>query len=127
MELIKKGVFPEEAGKEELSRIINGIAVAKLEVSENLIDRNELEVLLNQAELFLTNLEPLYMGFSPTNKRRFLTKIFPEGILFNSSSEVRLRTIKKSLLFEFIDETIEEKSEKNNIMTLPGLEPGLPH
>jgi hypothetical protein len=107
MSLIKTGVFPEEAGRGELSRIINEILVTRADVNENLIDRNQLEVLLNQAELFLTKTEPLYMGFSPTNKRRFLTKIFPEGVYFDYASEVKLRTARKSLLFEFIDEMLD--------------------
>ncbi len=126
MELIKKGVFPEEAGREELSRIVNGILVTRADVNENLIDRNQLEVLLNQAELFLTKIEPLYRGLSPTNKRRFITKIFPEGVYFYYAAEGKLRTAQKSLLFEFIDEINAQKTEKSEILTLPGIEPGLP-
>lgn len=59
IDLLMKEILSEENGKEELSTINNLLLTTQAEVNENLIDRNELDVLLNQAELFLRNIEPL--------------------------------------------------------------------
>lgn len=109
---------------EEMGIIRNEMAVAQLEINENLIDRNELELLLTQAELFITRLEPLYRSFSTANKRRFITLVFPKGVVYESG---KVEPVKKSLLFEYLGDLQDQKLTIDEMVTLPGIEPGLPN
>ncbi|MBN2016105.1 recombinase family protein [Candidatus Dojkabacteria bacterium] len=105
--------------KIEMERIKNELIVTKKVIEENQIDINELEALLEQAELFLSNIKPLYLGFNTKHKREFITIIFPEGIKY---ADGVLRTNKKSYLFEYL-ETIQ-KGEFEYVTPL-GIEPRL--
>jgi hypothetical protein len=89
-----------------MKRIEADIVGAHNEVTYNLVDRNQLKVLLDQSELFLNNVEPLFIGFSTANRQRLAHFIFPQGILY---ADGKLRTPKKALMFEFI-EAIESKN-----------------
>ncbi len=119
----RTGRYTDEEYDEEIAIWKNEMAVARLEINENLIDRNELEVLLAQAELFITKLEPLYRSFSTVNKRRFATLIFPKGIRYENG---RIEPVEKSLLFEYLGDLEAKNVAKNQNVTLRGIEPRLP-
>jgi len=99
--------------------IRNEMAVAQLEVNEKLIDRNELELFLTQAELFIIRLEPLYRSFSTANKRRFITLVFPKGVVYENG---KVEPVKKSLLFEYLGDLQDQKLATDEMVTLT-----LPH
>jgi hypothetical protein len=96
--------------EEEMSRIRAELIVASLEKNESLIDHNQLRVLLDQSQLFLTNVEPLYRGFSTAHKQRFLALAFPEGLQI---SDGKCRTPEKSYIFTRLEEI---KSKKRRIL-----------
>lgn len=55
----RRGEITLEEYEIEIAKLRNEIIVAQLVENENKIYKNKLEVLLTQAELFLTNIEPL--------------------------------------------------------------------
>ena len=65
--------------------------------------------LLEQAKLFITRVEPLYLGFSTANKQRFISLIFPKGIQYKDGI---LLTPEKPYLFEFLEELEAQKIKK---------------
>jgi len=73
----KKSQLTDEEFDEEMTRIRCEIIALTSTVSESITDRNEFMVLLEQAKLFITRIEPLYLGFSTANKQRFISLIFP--------------------------------------------------
>ncbi len=116
----KKNQLTDEEYEEEMTRIRCEIIALTSTVSESVTDRNEVQVLLTQAKLFITRIEPLYLGFSTTNKQRFISLIFPKGIRYQDGI---LRTPEKSYLFEFIEELEAQRLKKTTLVTLRGIEP----
>lgn len=110
----RTGRYSDEEYDEEIALWKNEMAVVRLEINENLIDRNELEVLLVQAELFITRLEPLYRSFSTENKRRFSTLIFPKGVRYENG---KIEPVEKSLLFEYLGDLQAKNAASNQMVT----------
>jgi len=108
--------------KNEMARIDNDIVATEVVINENRIDQAELELLLQQAEAFLKNIKPLYRGFNPEHKRKLALQIFPNGI---SYADGVCKTNGLSILFEFLEKIKSEEFEKDDLVTLPGIEPGL--
>lgn len=106
----------------EMTRIENELAVANLVTSDKVLDKSVLLVKLEMAKLFLTNLEPLYNGFSTANKQRFISLIFPEGVRY---ADGKFRTLRKSYLFEYLENLHNENWEENINLTPRGIEPRL--
>ena len=100
--------------EKEMERIRIDMVGANVEVTENLINKNQLEVLLDQSELFLKDLKTLYTGFSVKNKQRFLAFIFPKGVFF---ADGKIRTPEKSCLFEYLEEIKLKKSGNIDMVT----------
>ncbi len=119
----RTGRYSDEEYDEEIALWKNEMAVVRLEINENLIDRNELEVLLVQAELFITRLEPLYRSFSTENKRRFSTLIFPKGVRYENG---KIEPVEKSTLFEYLGDLQAKNVDVNQMVTSRGIEPRLP-
>lgn len=105
----KDDELTKEEYKEEMNKLRTNLIVAESELGEILIDRNKVAVLLEQAEQFLTNIEPLYLGFSISNKQRFASLVFPKGITYQNGE---VRTLEKSYLFEYLEAIKQEKSEE---------------
>lgn len=109
--------------KAEMDRIRLELTVATLEKNESIIDENRLRVLLDQAELFLTKVEPLYCGFSPKHKQRFLSLAFPEGLRF---SDGKCRTLEKAYIFDILEEIKAGKKIDFELVTPRRIELRLP-
>lgn len=113
----RKEITSEEFEK-EIIRLRNEILVAQVETTDYEIDKNQLELLLEQAKLFLTNLEPLYCSFSTSNKQRFIAFAFPKGVKYENE---KFRTPEKANVFTLLEEIKRQKSNKNRLVTLPGI------
>ena len=122
--LVTKGYFDTKsqaqaaiiAGKVKIN---NELITVQTVVNENQIDVRELDALLDQSELFLTNIEPLYLGFNTRHKRELIKLIYPKGIEY---ADGVLRTKERSYLFKYIEALEEIKTAD---VTPPGIEPGL--
>lgn len=106
-----------EEYEDEMNRIRAELVVADLEAEESKIDFSHLRVLLDQSELFLTKIEPLYRGFGITHKQRFLALVFPEGVRFMDG---KCRTPEKGYIFNRIEEIEEGKKADFSMVTLKG-------
>lgn len=119
----RKRQLNDEQYETQMDKITNQIAATRAEVNDNLVEREELETLLAQAELFMTRIDILYRSFSTPNKRRFLTFIFPDGVKYKDGI---LRTQRKSLLFRLIDDIQTEKNINVQKLTSRRIELRLP-
>ena len=115
----RRGELELEDFNNEMERIKNDLIVTEKVIEENKIDKNELDSLLEQADLFLSNIKPLYLGFNTKHKREFIKIIFPNGIKY---ADGVLQTDKKSCLFEYL-ETLQKGEIKD--VTPRGIEPRL--
>lgn len=111
----RRNELTKEEFETEIERIRIDLVGAGVEVEYNLTDRNQLNTLLEQAQLFLTNLEPLYLGFSTDNKQRFAAFLFPKGVRY---ADGEIRTPEKSYLFTVLDNMKTENFE-NSLMVTP--------
>jgi len=109
------GELTKDEFTDEIEQIRIKIVALTSTVTESVTDRNEVQVLLTQAKLFITRIEPLYLGFSTTNKQRFISLIFPNGIRYKDGI---LRTPEKSYLFRFIEELQAQKLKKTTLVNL---------
>lgn len=106
--------------KKQMTDIENDIIAAQNDAEYNLVDKNQLKVLLEQAALFLSNLETLFVGFSTTNKQRFAHFVFPEGVRYEDG---KIRTPKKAFTFEFLEALESNDPEKIDMVSPQGVEP----
>jgi hypothetical protein len=101
--------------KKEMEDIENDIVAAKAEAEFTLVDKNQLQVLLDLAELFLTNLEPLFISFGTANRQLFAHFVFPAGVLYKDGE-----IPPKALMFESL-EAIESKNKKMKMVKGRGI------
>ncbi|HRN69681.1 MAG TPA: hypothetical protein PLS49_00725 [Candidatus Woesebacteria bacterium] len=111
----RRNELTKEEFETEMERIRIDLVGAGVEVEYSLVDRNQLSTLLEQVKLFLTNLEPLYLGFSIDNKQRFAAFLFPKGVRY---ADGEIRTLEKSYLFTILDSMKTENFE-NSLMVTP--------
>jgi site-specific DNA recombinase len=85
----------------EIEKLRVKIVLATSEVVENSISRSQLECMLFEAKLFLSNVELLYRELNTINKQIFITRLFPQGVVYQNG---KVRTHEKCALFAYIDE-----------------------
>lgn len=101
----------------EISRIKTEIANLKSRDLDTEIDDTLFNKLLDNAEYFLKNIEPLYNEYSISKKRELLQIIYPKGVEYGNG---KYRTIEKSYIFNVLDSLSTGKYES---MGVQGLEP----
>ena len=84
----------------EISRIKTEITNLKSRDSDTEIDDTLFNKLLDNAEDFLNNIEPLYNTFPISKKRELIQIIYPGGVKYGNGT---LRTKEKSYLFNVLD------------------------
>lgn len=106
----------------EQKNIINAVVQQKkLMLEEKRVEEFDMDVALDYCFRFVRHTAETWLKLEklPSHRARFQKKIFPEKINFNGK---KFGTTKMSMVYKL---NKENGSNKSQLVTLPGLEPGL--
>ena len=89
---------------------------------QQLIKRTQIDYIMN----FMGNAYKLWIDADVEMRQRFQNVIFPEGVILNTKT-MQFGTSKMSPLYRYAPNKKDlSVNEKSLMVTLPGIEPGLP-
>lgn len=115
----KKGIFSDDTLKEELEKAERKLTLAKMELTEMHGEELDISALLSYAYSFIRTLENTWLDAQIEHKIRLQKLVFPDGVEYKDG---KFSNPKLSPLFELIG-TLGAKNV--NLVTPPGIEPGL--
>lgn len=124
IDMYRRGKLAEPDYDSEMERIQNDLVVAQLEVNENQVDIEELNVLLTQSEVFLSNLKPLYLGMNIVHKRQLALLAYPNGLYYANGRLQTKDSRQKSILFTYLEDLTKMEADFRRKVSDPGIEPG---
>ena len=101
----------------EMNKIKTEIKNLSSNIQDDEVSEVQFKKLLDNAEYFLKNIEPLYNTFPISKKRELLQIIYPKGVEYGNG---KYRTKEKSYIFNVLDSLSTGKYES---MGVQGLEP----
>ncbi len=115
-----KGILTQEEAKNRIETARTKITVLKIEMGDIKIEQYDGEITKNFTEIFLTNLDKLWLKLNLTKKQLLQNKIFPKGI---TCQNMIIRTDTLSPSFEYIQQL---KQQNSPLVTLRRIELRLP-
>ncbi len=120
--LEQRFIFDEAIDRDTYNRLrtdlLSEVTLTEMEIRDSNSDGLEIEAALDYAENMLVNASNFWKAAPLAQKQRFQQVLFPEGIEYANSG---YRTTATCLLFNGLD---EEQVGKEDLVALPGIEPG---
>lgn len=114
-----KGLLTQDEALKRINEARTKITVLKIEMGDVKIEHYDSEITKNFTEVFLSNLDKLWLKLNLTKKQLLQNKIFPNGLTCQNQT---IRTDALSPSFEYIQQL---KQQNSPLVTPPGIEPGL--
>lgn len=113
----RRGELDIEDFKNEMNKIKTEIKNLSSNIDYDELVNYDYIKLLDNAETFLNNIEPLYNAYPISKKRQLMQIIYPKGVMYGNGN---LRTNEKSYLFNVLDMM---KNGNYEMVGVQGLEP----
>jgi hypothetical protein len=108
----------ERTYREQLQKLNEEITLAEIEEKESRLEELDIESVIDFARHILVNAARIWAASGSDQKQRLQKLFFPAGVLFSNGL---YRTTRTSSIFFELQESF---SGKENLVALPGIEPG---
>jgi len=123
-DLCENGTYTAEEFRERKQRIEQELATLRVSTSHITAPPQDVSEGLTEAKQAVFDLTRQWLTLPPELRKRFQKIVFPAGVYYHSDGSCR--TSKMSRILELSQESDSKNGLKNESVTLPGIEPGLP-
>ena len=119
-ELLEEEIYSLDEYKERKAKLESDLVVEKTVASENNIEEMEMETCINYIIQFLKSLASIWINLSTKKKIELNQLLFPKGLIYRNGA------YQTAQMHDAVKVFSTSEGGENALMTLPGIEPGLP-